>query len=87
MGLALLGMAAAMVSCSDNESAPEREAKIRDYAAKAVEKIKPELKEAGRDIKAAAEGAKEGWEYVSSNRLRNSNCSRWEDFRVQRHLD
>jgi len=56
-------MAAAMaVGCSDNESAAEREAKIRDEAAKAVEKIKPELKQAGRDIKAAAEGAKEGWE-------------------------
>jgi len=48
--------------CSDNETAAEREAKIREEASKAVEKIKPELKEAGRDIKAAAEGAKEGWE-------------------------
>jgi DNA uptake protein ComE-like DNA-binding protein len=63
LGLAVLGMAAAMaVGCSDNESAAEREAKIRDEASKAVEKIKPELKQAGRDIKAAAEGAKEGWE-------------------------
>jgi DNA uptake protein ComE-like DNA-binding protein len=55
-------MAMVATGCSDNESAAEREAKIRDEAAKAVEKIKPELKEAGRDIKAAAEGAKEGWE-------------------------
>ena len=63
LGLAVLGMAAAMAAgCSDNETAAEREAKIREEASKAVEKIKPELKEAGRDIKAAAEGAKEGWE-------------------------
>ena len=55
-------MVAMAAGCSDNETAAEREAKIRDEASKAVEKIKPELKEAGRDIKAAAEGAKEGWE-------------------------
>jgi len=55
-------VAVSVAGCSDNESAAEREAKIRDEAAKAVEKVKPELKEAGRDIKAAAEGAKEGWE-------------------------
>jgi len=62
-GLAFLAVVAATaVGCTDNESAAEREAKIREEAAKAVEKIKPELKEAGRDIKAAAEGAKEGWE-------------------------
>jgi Helix-hairpin-helix motif len=46
--------------CSD--SAAEREARIREETAKAVEKVKPQIEEAGRDVDAAAKGAKEGWE-------------------------
>lgn len=59
--LALVAVVTVGAGCSDNQSAAEREAKIRDEAAAAAAKIKPELKQAGRDIKAAAEGAKEGW--------------------------
>jgi len=47
--------------CTDRETAAEREAKIREQTAKATEELKKESKQAGRDIKAAAEGAKEGW--------------------------
>jgi competence protein ComEA len=47
----------------------EREAKIREEAAKAAAQAKPVVEEAGRAVKAAAEGAKEGWEHGASNRL------------------
>jgi competence protein ComEA len=46
--------------CSGDSA--EREKKIHETAAKAAEAAKPPLQEAGRDIKAAVEGAKEGWE-------------------------
>jgi hypothetical protein len=61
--LAAFVVIATMVGgCSDNETAAEREAKIRREVANAVAKAKPEIKEAGREVKAAAEGVKEGWE-------------------------
>lgn len=50
----------AVVGCSGDSA--EREKQIHDSAAKAAEAAKPPLEEAGRDIKAAVEGAKEGWE-------------------------
>jgi DNA uptake protein ComE-like DNA-binding protein len=53
-----LGLVA--VGCSGNSA--EREKQIHEGAAKAAEAAKPSLEEAGRDIKAAVEGAKEGWE-------------------------
>jgi competence protein ComEA len=59
--LVLVAVVTVGAGCSDNQSAAEREAKIRDEVAAAAAKVKPELKQAGRDIKAAAEGAKEGW--------------------------
>ena len=62
------------VSCNSTptQDQPQREEKTREEAAKAAERIKPELKEAGKelgqaarqtveDAKAAAEGVKEGW--------------------------
>src|SRR5262249_14738841 len=48
---------------------------IKKEAAKAAEKIKPEVEQAGRDIKAAAEGAKEGWEHGSKTPLDFNNAS------------
>ena len=48
------------LGCSGNSA--ERQKEIRNGAAKAVEAAKPPLEEAGRDIKAAVEGAKEGWQ-------------------------
>jgi len=47
----------------------EREAKIREDAAKAAAQAKPVVEEAGRAVKAAAEGAKEGWEHSNGKRL------------------
>ena len=58
---------------SDNRDRRERDEKTRDEVAKATEKAKPVLQEAGRELKkaadevaeqahAAVEGAKEGWE-------------------------
>src|SRR5215470_13809565 len=51
-GIVASWIAVAGLGCSD--SAAEREAKIRDEAAKAAAKVKPKVEEAGRDIRAAA---------------------------------
>ena len=40
----------------------EREKTIREEAAKAAAEAKPKIEEAGRAVKAAVDGAKEGWE-------------------------
>ena len=64
LAAALLLSLAGVLGCSD--SAAEREAKIREEARKAAEKVKPGVEQAGRDIKAAAEGAREGWERGSA---------------------
>jgi len=47
----------------------EREAKIREEASKAAAQAKPVVEEASRDVKAAVEGAKEGWQKGSGKRL------------------
>lgn len=57
---AVFALGLAVVGCSGDSA--EREKQIHDSAAKAAEAAKPPLEEAGRDIKAAVEGAKEGWE-------------------------
>jgi DNA uptake protein ComE-like DNA-binding protein len=46
--------------CSGDSA--QREQDIRDQAAKAAADAKPKIEEAGRAVKAAVEGAKEGWE-------------------------
>jgi len=59
-----MGLAAALVFVAagcEGDSA-EREKTIRDEAAKAAEKARPAVEEASRDVKAAVDGAKEGWE-------------------------
>jgi DNA uptake protein ComE-like DNA-binding protein len=62
-----------LAGCNQNaQDERERQAKTRDEVAKATERAKPVIEEAGRkldnaareaaqDVKAAAEGAKEGW--------------------------
>jgi len=61
MGLAVfLAAAWGLAGCSDDSA--EREKKIHDEAAKAAAQAKPVVEEAGRAVKAAVEGAKEGWE-------------------------
>jgi DNA uptake protein ComE-like DNA-binding protein len=67
---AALGILVATLSCAGcGSDSAEREAKIREEAAKAAAQAKPVVEEAGRAVKAAAEGAKEGWEHGATNRL------------------
>jgi DNA uptake protein ComE-like DNA-binding protein len=49
-----------LASCGDDSA--ERERKIHEEAAKAAAQAKPVVEEAGRAVKAAVDGAKEGWE-------------------------
>lgn len=64
---AVFAVSLAAVGCSGDSA--EREKQIHDSAAKAAEAAKPSLEEAGRDIKAAVEGAKEGWESGSEKKI------------------
>ena len=61
------------LGCSDD--AAEREKQIREGAAKAAEAAKPPLEEAGRDIKAAVEGAKEGWDRAGNSKRVDLNSA------------
>jgi len=66
LGRAGLALSAAVViavgaaGCGGDSA--EREKKIHDEAAKAAAQAKPAVEEASRAVKAAVEGAKEGWE-------------------------
>ena len=51
-----------MVAAGCEGDSAEREKTIRDEAAKAAAEAKPKIEEAGRAVKAAVDGAKEGWE-------------------------
>lgn len=55
-----LVLAVALAGCSGDSA--EREREIREQAAKAAAEAKPKIEEAGRAVKAAVDGAKEGWE-------------------------
>jgi competence protein ComEA len=61
-GIAGLALAAAMVAGGCSGDSAEREKTIREEAAKAAAQAKPAVEEAGRAVKAAVDGAKEGWE-------------------------
>jgi DNA uptake protein ComE-like DNA-binding protein len=50
----------ALAGCSGDSA--EREREIREQASKAAAEAKPKIEEAGRAVKAAVDGAKEGWE-------------------------
>src|SRR5580693_9638151 len=65
-GLALA--AAVMVAGCSGDSA-ERERQVRDEAAKAAAQAKPAVEEAGRVVKAAVDGAKEGWENATQKKV------------------
>jgi DNA uptake protein ComE-like DNA-binding protein len=62
IGIAGLALAAAMATAGCEGDSAEREKKIHDEAAKAAAQAKPAVEEAGRVVKAAVDGAKEGWE-------------------------
>ncbi len=57
---AAMVIAVGMAGCSGDSS--EREKQVREEAAKAAAQAKPAVEEAGRVVKAAVDGAKEGWE-------------------------
>jgi competence protein ComEA len=61
-GIAGLALAAAVVVGGCSGDSAEREKTIREEAAKAAAQAKPAVEEAGRAVKAAVDGAKEGWE-------------------------
>jgi competence protein ComEA len=71
MALTIAGCLAA-AGCSGDSA--EREKTIREEAAKAAAQAKPAVEEAGRAVKAAVDGAKEGWE-KSGNKLVDLNSA------------
>jgi DNA uptake protein ComE-like DNA-binding protein len=62
IGIAGMLLAAAWFGAGCGDDAAERERKIHDEAAKAAAQAKPVVEEAGRAVKAAVDGAKEGWD-------------------------
>jgi DNA uptake protein ComE-like DNA-binding protein len=63
VGLALTAAVVVLASASGcSGDSAEREKTIREEAAKAAAQAKPAVEEAGRAVKAAVDGAKEGWE-------------------------
>jgi competence protein ComEA len=62
LGIVGLTLAAALVATGCDGDSAEREKKIHDEAAKAAAEAKPKIEEASRAVKAAVDGAKEGWE-------------------------
>ena len=57
-----LALAVALLAAGCSGDSAQREQDIRDQAAKVAAEAKPKIEEAGREIKAAVDGAKEGWE-------------------------
>jgi DNA uptake protein ComE-like DNA-binding protein len=55
-------LTAAIIAGGCSGDSAERERTIREEAAKAAAQAKPAVEEAGRAVKAAVDGAKEGWE-------------------------
>ena len=61
-GMAGLALTAALTVAGCSGDSAEREREIREQAAKAAAEAKPKIEEAGGAVKAAVDGAKEGWE-------------------------
>lgn len=66
LALAVLLIALSAAACSDDSA--ERNKKIHEEAAKAAAQAKPVVEEAGRAVKAAVDGAKEGWDNASAKK-------------------
>jgi competence protein ComEA len=62
LGIAGIALTAATLVGGCSGDSAEREKTIREEAAKAAAQAKPAVEEAGRAVKAAVDGAKEGWE-------------------------
>ena len=68
-GMAGLALTAALTVAGCSGDSAEREREIREQAAKAAAEAKPKIEEAGRAVKAAVDGAKEGWENGTQKKL------------------
>ncbi|HKV25645.1 MAG TPA: helix-hairpin-helix domain-containing protein [Candidatus Acidoferrum sp.] len=71
-GRAVLAIATAllvigMAGCEGDSA--ERDKQIHDEAAKAAAQAKPAVEQAAKAVKAAVDGAKEGWENTDTNKL------------------
>ena len=62
LGIVVLTMIGGVASAGCSGDSAEREKTIREEASKAAAEAKPKIEEAGRAVKAAVDGAKEGWE-------------------------
>jgi DNA uptake protein ComE-like DNA-binding protein len=62
IGIAVMAISAVVVAAGCEGDSAERERKIHEEAAKAAAQAKPAVEEASRAVKAAVDGAKEGWE-------------------------
>jgi len=73
VGLTLSAAVVAGAGCSGDSA--EREKTIREEASKAAAEAKPAVEEAGRAVKAAVDGAKEGWENGTQKTLDLNSAS------------
>jgi|SRR5580658_151846 DNA uptake protein ComE-like DNA-binding protein len=67
--IAGLALAAAVTVAGCSGDSAERERQVRDEAAKAAAQAKPAVEEAGRVVKAAVDGAKEGWDNATQKKV------------------
>jgi DNA uptake protein ComE-like DNA-binding protein len=67
--LVAIALAASVMFTGCSGDSAEREREIRDQAAKAAAEAKPKIEEAGRAVKAAVDGAKEGWENADQKKV------------------
>lgn len=62
LGVTALTVAGGLTAAGCGGDSAEREREIREQAAKAAAEAKPKIEEAGREVKAAVDGVKEGWQ-------------------------
>lgn len=78
LALAVLALSLAAASCSSDSA--ERNKEIHDEAAKAAAQAKPAVEEAAKAVKAAVEGAKQGWQ-DAGKKLVDLNSASEEDLK------
>ncbi|MGB2590122.1 MAG: helix-hairpin-helix domain-containing protein [Candidatus Acidiferrum sp.] len=69
LGLALAALLIAVSAAGCSDDAAERNKEIHDEAAKAAAQAKPAVEEASRAVKAAVDGAKEGWQNADEKKI------------------
>jgi competence protein ComEA len=75
VGMVSLALSAVVMAGGCTGDSAEREKKVREEAAKAAAQAKPAVEEASRVVKAAVDGAKEGWENGSKQTLDLNSAS------------